>query len=434
MDIRQRCKKARIACMCLIYSGLVVGCATSSRLQAPLPPYSNAQPPGFPADVRYVSNETVHKAEKRVRLLLKGVSASVRGRAINILALSGGGAGAAYGAGVLVGWSRTGLRPQFTIVTGASAGALIAPFAFLGSGWDKELIDFFAGQEDSRLLQSRWFPWLDIFFGASYYQGAPLRALIDRNVTEKLVKAVAAQTAEGRLLLISTTDLDSGQTVVWNMGVIARQGGSKALKLFRQVLIASASIPGVFPPVLIRVESGEQSFDEMHVDGATASPLPVAPGIVALLKGPFQILNHAHLYVIVNGQIQIKQQTTPMATISISKRSVVVALANDTEAAIERAYTFAKAHQMRIRVTEISNSYPYKGPLNVTPSAMKALFEYGIRCAAANRVWSEPLHALEAHVARNSGTLGKSIRCPVALPVRPMPDSSKHTGKRGVKQ
>lgn len=55
------------------------------------------------------------------------------------LVISGGGDQGAFGAGLLNGWSDSGTRPEFKLVTGVSTGALIAPFAFLGPGEDGHL-------------------------------------------------------------------------------------------------------------------------------------------------------------------------------------------------------------------------------------------------------------------------------------------------------
>jgi len=155
------------------------------------------------------------------------------------------GAGAAFGAGALTGLSKAGIRPHFHVVTGVSAGALTAPFAFLGPEWDGELTESFSGQQSVKLVQ---FSLTGLLFGSSTFKGKPLADLVNHYATEEMLRAVAVEAAKGRLLLIATTDLDSERTVIWDMGAIAMHGGPAGLKLFRQVLIASASIPGLFRP------------------------------------------------------------------------------------------------------------------------------------------------------------------------------------------
>ncbi|TLY68251.1 MAG: hypothetical protein E6K47_09700, partial [Gammaproteobacteria bacterium] len=247
---------------------LLSGCAGVPRRGAPAVDYANATLPGFPPDIRW-SAQTRRDFDGRRARLLRQVQAAARGGPINVLVLSGGGAGGAFGAGALAGWSRSGTRPEFQIVTGVSAGALIAPLAFAGQDWDPELTEAFSGGQTQHLMHARW---AGAIFGASVYRGEPLAQLVDRYVTDDLLTAIAREAEKGRLLLVATTDLDTEQTVIWNLGLIAQQGGAKSRRLFRDVLIASVSVPGIFPPMMIRVEQAGEDFEEMHVDGsATAS-------------------------------------------------------------------------------------------------------------------------------------------------------------------
>ncbi|HEX2656257.1 MAG TPA: patatin-like phospholipase family protein, partial [Xanthobacteraceae bacterium] len=176
------------------------------------------------------------------------------------LALSAGGGDGAYGAGVLNGWSRSGQRPTFSVVSGVSTGALIAPFAFLGSRYDRILHERFVNVTAA-----------DIFevgeTGESLLNTWPLKKLISQSISDELVSEVAAEHQLGRRLFIVTTNLDAERPVVWNMGAIASAPHAEAPKLFRDVLLASASIPAVFPPVYIKVTADSRSFEEMHVDG-----------------------------------------------------------------------------------------------------------------------------------------------------------------------
>jgi predicted acylesterase/phospholipase RssA len=177
------------------------------------------------------------------------VRAQRPGQPINILALSGGGADGAIGAGAMVGLTRSALRPQFSVVTGVSAGALIAPYSFLGSDWDNQLAEVYTSGSAEHLLQSRG---LGVLFGSSLYSGTPLKELVDRYATDALIHAVARESSTGRLLLVATTDVSTGEQVIWDLGSIAMNGGVGARALFRDVLLASASVPGLFPPVVIR--------------------------------------------------------------------------------------------------------------------------------------------------------------------------------------
>src|SRR5262249_52416393 len=163
--------------------------------------------------------------------------------------------------------SRSGTRPEFTVITGVSAGALIAPFIFLGPSRDWQVTGIFNGDASARLLQPRL---LGALFGSSLYSGDPLKRLIERYADDEMISTVAAEAAAGRLLLVGTTDLASGERVIWDLGSIALYGGPEARELFCKVLLASASVPGMFPPVVIRYRMNGGTRVETHVDGAVS--------------------------------------------------------------------------------------------------------------------------------------------------------------------
>jgi len=407
--MEQSVKGARAAL--LIGSSLALvatGCAGLTRRDAPHVGYADAVPVGFSGDIRII-DDSRHAFEARMPRVLEQIHAAASGGPLNVLALSGGGVGAAFGAGALVGWSRLGTRPEFQVVTGVSAGALIAPFAFLGPLWDDRLTDIFSGERTQHLLQSHW---LGAFFGASIYRGEPLFKLVDRYVTDELLRAVAAEAAKGRRLLIATTDLDREETVIWNLGTVAAQGGESARRLFRDVIIASCSIPGLFPPVMIRVTKSGASFDEMHVDGGTTSPLFIAPELANLLPAKGALLEGANVYIIVNGQIGTQVLTTPIKTTPIVRRSIEAALNGNALEAVEIAWSLAQRNGMQLRITEIPNDYPYRGPLDVQPVRMKALFDYGVRCAQQQELWTTSLELLDRIERSRLGSVGATVQCP----------------------
>ena len=186
------------------------------------------------------------------------------------LALSGGGADGAYGVGVLNGWTAAGTRPTFSVVSGVSTGGLIAPFAFLGSQYDDTLREVYTSGIAESLLDDPSI--IRVLFGSGLFGNKRLRELVARYVGPEILAAVARENAKGRKLLVVTTDLDTQRTVVWDMGKIAAVGSPEALRLFRDVMAASASIPLVFPPILIEAEGQGRRFEEMHVDGGVTAP------------------------------------------------------------------------------------------------------------------------------------------------------------------
>ena len=219
---------------------------------------------------------------------------------IDVLALSGGGAEGAFGAGLLVGWTEAGNRPEFSVVSGTSSGALIAPFAFLGASHDAILRDLFTSGIAQSLLH---LDGLNAIFGSGVFKTEPLKLLIAHYVDEDLLHLVAAQHRRGRRLFVVTTNIDAQRTAVWNMGAIAESDYSGRLQLFRDILVASASAPGLFAPAYIQVQAGNAMFQEMHVDGAVTSNVLAVPEAVLLQKVALTNTAKPKLYIIVNGKI-----------------------------------------------------------------------------------------------------------------------------------
>jgi Patatin-like phospholipase len=370
---------------------LLEGCATGARREAPVVDYRSVVLPGFPTGIRWFG-ETRQDFEVRSSDLLRQVQTAAGGGPVNVLVLSGGGAGAAFGAGALVGWSRTGTRPDFQIVTGVSAGALIAPLVFAGRDWDPQLSEAFSGAQTAHLMRANW---MGALFGTSVYQSGPLARLIDRYLTDDLMDAVAREAKKGRVLLVATTDLDRARTVIWNLGLIAQQGGIESKRLFRSVLIASASVPGVFPPVMIPVDQAGKQFEEMHVDGGATAPLFFIPDVAAILPNPLAPLHGGHLYILVNGGFRTSEETTRNRTVSIIRRSATATLQGSTRAALEIAYATAQRHQMSVAVAGIPDAYPFGGMLDFDASRMGALFAYGEHCAIVDQLWTDPISALD---------------------------------------
>lgn len=196
------------------------------------------------------------------------------GHQFSILALSGGGEHGAFGAGLLCGWSESGRRPTFDVVTGVSTGALMAPFAFLGSAYDQRLKALYTEVSFHSILSGSPLTGL---FGEAFTISRPLQRVIARQVDQSMLADVAAAHRQGRRLFVVTTNLDAQRAVLWNMGAIAASGQQSSLDLFRKVILASACVPGLFDPVLIESEANGRRFKEMHVDGGTAFALFAVP-------------------------------------------------------------------------------------------------------------------------------------------------------------
>lgn len=376
----------------IVFLGVIAlaGCATAPRLDTPPASPADASPPGFTGPIRtdvLDRNFLVEQLPKTTRAITAASDGSV-----DILALSGGGAGGAYGAGILVGLTNANQRPKFEIVTGVSTGALIAPFAFLGSDWDGKLTEAYRGEATDKLLVSRG---LGVLFGSSVFEGGPLVDLVDRFVTDELIAAVAKEADTGRVLLVATTNLDREETVIWNMGAIAQEGGERARKLFSEILVASASVPGVFPPVMIDVEKDGEKFQEMHVDGGASTPFFIAPDIAMILGDPPENLRGAHIYVIVNGPAASAPRTTLNNPVDVASRSFTAVMNHMTRTALVQTSIFAERGGMTFAFTAIPSEVAFAGPLAFDQLSMRETFDYGMRCATRGLSWTNAQQALD---------------------------------------
>ena len=304
-----------------------------------------------------------------------------------ILALSGGGADGAFGAGLLTGWTATGTRPQFTIVTGASAGALMAPFAFVGPSQDQTLINFFAANEMANLLQPEGLPGL---LSAGFFKTAPLRELIARHVDAELLQAIAREHRTGRGLYVVTTNLDAQRTAIWDMGKIAASGDPHALDLFRDILTASASIPGIFAPVLIDVEAEGRRFAEMHVDAAVITNVLVVPEwMLSSGASLFPPDARPKVYIILNRKLAPDFEVVDASTIPIVRRSIETATRANTRTTLLASYQFARARRWEFHLAAIDPTYPKSPTLGFDADYMQGLFEYGYQRGKRSDPWQQ---------------------------------------------
>lgn len=335
-----------------------------------------------------------------------------------ILALSGGGANGAYGAGLLVGWSERGDRPSFDIVTGVSTGALAAPFAFLGADWDDELQRAYTGGGANGLLSART---LAAFRNPSLFSSRVLRALVDDNVTPELLRQIAIEHAKGRKLLVATTNLDSEETVIWDMGVLATQGDDAGLILFKDVLVASASIPGVFPPVLIAgLNPNGQIVQDMHVDGGVNTPFLAVPEDLLLWTNPDAGGDDGAIYVVVNGQIGRNQGVTPGKIRGILARTYDSMSKASLRTALIATAAFASRNGMTMSMTAVPDNVNASS-LRFESESMKALFELGRSRAVAGEAWSP----VSPTIQPLPSILAAPDQIPEALALEPEPGSEQ---------
>ena len=285
------------------------------------------------------------------------------------LILSTGGADGAFGAGLLNGLSAAGNRPDYAVVTGVSTGALMAPFAFAGPHYDPVLKAAYTQISAADVFEAGG-------TGESFVDSWPLKDLIAKEITPGLLADIADEHRRGRRLFVITTDLDAERSVVWNMGAIAAHGGPDALDLFRTVLLASGSIPGAFPPVLIGVESNGKRFSEMHVDGGVGGQFFVAPLALMESTSGYRI-PATQLAIVVNSRLgrdfQVVERSTPL----ILTQAVGMAVDVDLRLMLDRAFVAAKNSGIGFNVATIPQDFnaPSRGPFD--PRYMRALFDTG---------------------------------------------------------
>ena len=329
-----------------------------------------------------------------------------------ILALSGGGAEGAFGAGALVGLSRSGSLPRFSVVTGVSAGALIAPYAFLGSEWDGQLTDAYTSGRAENLLQPREF---GVIFGSSAYRGSPLEHLVDHYLTDALIQAVAREAASGRLLLVATTNVDTGETVVWDLGSIAMNGGDQARPLLRDILVASASVPGLFPPVIIGIRKHGAMITEAHVDGTATAPFLVPAGLTRQPRGddPSQARGApTAVYVIVDGRLSEEPRPIELRFKPLLSRSISVGLTHMMRTTLELTATSAERDGTNFEYSAIPVAYGSLAPFDFRASTMRPLFEYGYDCARAGRLWISSSRATSEDADHHADGMNQRLQCP----------------------
>ena len=285
------------------------------------------------------------------------------------LILSTGGEDGAYGAGLLAGWSAAGTRPEFSVITGVSTGALMAPFIFAGAKYDEQLRAAYTTINAT-----------DIFEiggkGESLLDTWPLKELVAKQFTKELLADVAAEHRRGRRLFVLTTNLDAGRPVAWDIGAIATKGDQQALELVREILMAAISIPGAFPPVLIQAEAGSTRFHEMHVDGGLGAQFYVAPDALQVSTSNFTLPATA-LYIVVNMKLGNDFQVTERSTLGILGRTVSAAIRVVARNAIDRAFALAKRSNVPFHLAFIDEAFsaPSRGPFD--SDYMKALFDFG---------------------------------------------------------
>jgi hypothetical protein len=364
---------------------LLAGCGSAPRI-----PYTAAEKAA--AAIPNMTGVRI-SADAPVPVLLQSVcphfiATAARTAAPIYLAVSGGGADGAYGAGVLSGWTASGTRPDFTIVSGASTGALIAPFAFLGSSYDDALRHAYTSGAAESLLSSPSLAPVPV--GSGIFGNERLRHLVAQYVDRPLLARIAAEYAKGRCLVVVTTDLDAQRPVIWDMGRIASYGSEAALELFRDVLTASASVPVVFPPILIDADANGRRIQEMHVDGSVMAPVFTMPAAFLLGSASPERAIRLNIYILMNNAIDPDFRVVPLKNVDIAGQTVSTMIKNQSRSIIFRTFEFARQNGLGFNLTYLDQK-DFSCGVDFDTVCMRRLYKYGYEKARSGRLWqTEP--------------------------------------------
>lgn len=371
---------------------LISGCATAPK-RHPLPKEFKdiAEIPYMP-DARFWGDtlpshllESIENEKFQIQLS----DPEAKYKSINYLALSGGGDNGAFGAGLLVGWTENGNRPEFRFVAGISTGALAAPFAFLGPEYDDYLKKLYTTTSTDEVLKERSI--MAIFNSDSINYTGPLRKTVTDIFHGGILEKIAIEHKKGRRLFIGTTNLDAERPVIWDIGAIAASGVPGALELLHDVLLASAAIPGIFPPVYFRVEANGQFFDEMHVDGGVTSQVFLYPASVDLhwLEKQIGLEGEDHIYVIRNSHLKPEWQFTKPQVLPIVKRSIETLVRTQGIGDLYRIYLGAQRDGLDYHLAYIPSDFLEKSKEQFDPEYMSKLFNLGYQMAKSGYPWKK---------------------------------------------
>jgi predicted acylesterase/phospholipase RssA len=376
---------------------LVAGCADMTRLNAVPPEAKDGATVLGMNDVRFwgdeASTKLVASATESYRRELALYQASGNTGDLppaNFLAISGGGENGAYGAGVLVGWTAAGTRPTFKLVTGISTGALTAPFAFLGPAYDGKLKEVYTTLSAKDVMQPRGY--LAVFFQDALADNTPLRQTVKKYFDQAMLEAIAAEYAKGRVLLVATTNLDARRPTIWDITKIAASGQPRALELVHDVLVASAAIPGAFPPVMIDVEVNGKKYQEMHVDGGASAQVFVYPPSLNVSTVQFEgrrVQRERHVYVIRNARLDPDWAEVERATFSILGRTVTSLIQTQGVGDLYRIYAATQRDDIDFNLAYIPETFTTELKEPFETSYMQELFQVGYERAVKGYQWAK---------------------------------------------
>jgi len=411
MPSRDRRRFIRLAA-CVPAASLVTGCSGLQR-EAPVPPglADRVTVLGI-ANARFWPDRQgealIREAEQALERE-RAAAGTVRGPNGRLppayfLAISGGGDDGPFGAGLLSGWSDAGSIPSFKLVTGVSTGAMIAPFAFLGRSYNDRLRALYTTIRPDDILEERGL--YGALFGEALADTKPLARLIAHYIDGQMLADIAREYNKGRLLLVGTTSLDEQRPIIWNLGAIASSGQPGALELVRNVLLASAAVPGAFPPVMIDVDAGGRRYQEMNVDGGAVAQTFLYPpdiGVRTNLRTG-EYARDRQAYVIRNGRLDPDWAVVDRRFLTIAGRAIATMIHYSGYNDILRIYATAKRDGVEYNLAYIEPDFPPVKHQRFDPAYLRTLFEYGYAKGSRGSPWHKAPPNLDAAVRRSLGT------------------------------
>jgi predicted patatin/cPLA2 family phospholipase len=378
---------------------MLAGCAGSSvveDLRSPVPEtlVPMAAVPGY-GKIRFwgdsAASFTAEDLELRREQMVALAEAdpSVLRTPVRALTISGGGSDGAFGAGLLVGWSDSGKRPSFDIVTGISTGSMIAPLAFLGRSYDPLLKSVYSTISGKDVYRKKNI--FAIVGSESVASNEPLRQTIAGIVTDRMLAEVAREHSKGRRLFIGTTNIDAERPVIWDMGAIASSDAPGKRKLFQDIILASAAIPGVFPPVRINVTADGQAYDELHVDGGTSNQVFLLPAglTVKAIEKRYGTARKKQLFIIRNAKTSPQYSAVKPKLSSLAGKSISSLIRTQGIGDLYRLYLQSQRGNIDFNLISIPESFSPKESTPFDPAYMRALVDEGYRMGLNGIPWQK---------------------------------------------
>lgn len=391
---------------------IIAGCANRPT---PLPEEYSQKLPWGALDLDIKNNDSEYTLRRSLGDVLENkllqLNQGLPNNDFNILALSGGGSGGAYGAGVLNGWKDHGTLPEFDVVTAISTGSIMASFAFLGGEYVDKLDPIFNNLSSDDLYKSSW---LSVFNGATISDPTPLKKLLEKGINNQFLDKIAAEHKKGRRLYIGSTNLDTGQLVVWDMGAIASSDRDDKVQRYRDIIYASSAVPIIFPPHFFEINIEGEKYYQMHVDGGVYSNVFMI-GMFINWVHELQVTEESNkevktnLYIVANKKYRERHNYVP---VPLRIRSVLNAFINVEmdllfDRSVSRIYHSAKEKGVNFHMATIpQNSDHIKSTLEFVPSEMREVYKLGYENALTGYSWQTEIK-WDEYDLKNGNQLGQ---------------------------